>query len=154
MIYSVHNTLSFSAIRLMMTNTRPCATPRSPWRFESSRRNGGDRSGVDSLQGGDVDIEIRYFDDCPNWRMVDESITGRVAEMGIAAIVAHRNVESVEEAERLLFKGSPTVMINGEDPWDQTDAPVGLACRVYRTDSGFAGSPSHAQLREALEAAL
>ena len=100
-----------------------------------------------------MDIEIRYFDDCPNWRDTDELVSRLVGELGVDAVVRHRMVETVEEAERLSFVGSPTVVIDGVDPFVQPGAPVGLSCRVYRTESGFAGSPSEAQLRSALRAA-
>ena len=100
-----------------------------------------------------MNIEIRYFDDCPNWRAVEGSITGLINEIGLDAEVSLTVVDTPEKAERLSFRGSPTVVINGVDPWDNPDAPIGLSCRVYRTEGGLAGSPTEAQLREALEAA-
>jgi hypothetical protein len=38
------------------------------------------------------------------------------------------------------------MLINGVDPFADPDAPVGLSCRVYRTDDGPAGSPTVEQL--------
>jgi hypothetical protein len=97
-----------------------------------------------------MDIEILYFDDCPNWRLT-EALVGRiVSESGVPVAIQHTLVESDEEAQRLSFRGSPTVLINGVDPWANPEAPVGLSCRIYRTESGFAGSPSEAQMREAI----
>jgi hypothetical protein len=49
-------------------------------------------------------------------------------------------------------RGSPTVLIDGEDPFADPDAPVGLACRVYPTADELAGAPSVAQLTAALRA--
>lgn len=97
-----------------------------------------------------MEIEIRYFDGCPNWRQTQELVAKVVSHLGIDAEVSLVPVESPEQAERLEFRGSPTVMVDGVDPWANPDAPVGLSCRVYRTESGFSGSPSEAQLREAI----
>lgn len=105
------------------------------------------------LKGERLEIEIRYFDDCPNWRSADAVLAALIGQLGIEARVTYTKVESPEEAERLGFQGSPTVLIDGEDPWASADAPVGLSCRVYRTESGFSGTPSEAQLGAALEAA-
>ena len=99
---------------------------------------------------GVMDIEIRYFDDCPNWRDTDELVRRLVGELGVDAVVRHRPVETIEEAERLSFAGSPTVVIDGVDPFLVPGAAVGLSCRVYRTEAGSAGSPSEAQLRAAI----
>jgi hypothetical protein len=97
-----------------------------------------------------VEIELRYFDDCPNWRTTSTLLESLIAELGLDTTVHTRKVDTAEEAEALEFRGSPTVMINGEDPFADPDAPFGLACRIYRTDTGFAGAPSAAQLRDAL----
>jgi len=101
-----------------------------------------------------MNIEILYFDDCPNWRLVEESVTSLAASLGIDAKVSLTTVDTPEDAERLSFRGSPTLLIEGNDPWANPDAPVGLSCRVYRTEAGFAGSPSAGQIEEALHAAL
>jgi type IV secretory pathway TraG/TraD family ATPase VirD4 len=55
-----------------------------------------------------------------------------------------------EDAERLGFIGSPTVLVDGSDPFATPGAPIGLACRVYVTPEGLAGSPTLDQLMEAL----
>jgi hypothetical protein len=40
------------------------------------------------------------------------------------------------------------VLIDGVDPFANADAPIGLSCRVYQTESGFAGSPTLDQLEQ------
>lgn len=55
-------------------------------------------------------------------------------------------VETVEEAERLGFRGSPTILIDGVDPFAVGDESPGIFCRVYQTETGPDGSPSVAQL--------
>ncbi|MCA1737223.1 MAG: thioredoxin family protein, partial [Actinobacteria bacterium] len=51
------------------------------------------------------------------------------------------------------FCGSPTVLIDGVDPFSNRKAMVGLACRLYLTQNGPAGSPTIEQLRTAITAA-
>jgi hypothetical protein len=100
-----------------------------------------------------IDIEIQYFDGCPNWQAVDSMVRSILDESGTSAEVRLTRVGGDDEAERLSFRGSPTVLINGADPWVSRGAPVGFSCRVYRTEEGLAGSPSASQLREAIESA-
>jgi len=100
-----------------------------------------------------IDIEIQYFDGCPNWRAVESTVRSILDESSTSAEVRLTRVEALDEAERLSFRGSPTVLINGLDPWSTLSAPVGFSCRVYRTEGALAGSPSASQLREAIESA-
>ena len=64
--------------------------------------------------------------------------------------VEHRLVSTPEQAEAAGFRGSPTVLVNGRDPFADPDAPAGLSCRVYPTEAGLAGAPTVEQLLEAL----
>ena len=73
---------------------------------------------------------------------------------GLAAadrlVASGLDVLVLEEADRVGFRGSPSVLIDGTDPFSDPDAPVGLSCRVYSTPDGLAGSPTLEQLRTAL----
>ena len=73
--------------------------------------------------------------------------------MGFDLILVRQLIQTPEAAEQYGFRGSPTVLIDGVDPFADPDAPVGLSCRMYATDDGYAGSPSLDQLRAAIEAA-
>lgn len=95
-----------------------------------------------------VELTLLYFDGCPNWRDAERNLRVALAELGATDVVLRRQlVDTVEEAERVGFLGSPTILINGADPFAAPGATPGLSCRVYRTDTGFAGSPTVAQLR-------
>jgi len=95
-----------------------------------------------------MEIRVQYFEGCPNVGLVRD----RLAELGVdPAGVRFETVASPEDAERVGFHGSPTVLIDGEDPFEDGSAPVGFACRVYRNDAGAEGAPSLAQLRAALD---
>ena len=96
-----------------------------------------------------MDITLLYFDDCPSWKVADERLSTLVGEIPDLTITRHR-VESPEEAERVGFRGSPSILVDGIDVFADPDAPVGLSCRVYQTSDGPAGLPTLQELREAL----
>jgi hypothetical protein len=96
-----------------------------------------------------MDITLQYFDGCPNWKTADRHLATLVAE-GLEATIEHELIDSYERAVEKGFRGSPTVLIDGVDPFADRDAPVGLACRVYRSEAGTTGSPTLQQLREAI----
>lgn len=98
-------------------------------------------------------VELLYFDGCPNWEVAEHRLTEALRTAGRDEVtVDRRMVETPEEAEVLKFIGSPTIRINGADPFATGDEPVGLACRIYETPTGRAGAPSAAQLLEVIEA--
>jgi hypothetical protein len=101
---------------------------------------------------GDMRVSLLYFDGCPNRHVTDERIREALVAVGHGdAGVEHRQVSTPEEAERLGFRGSPTVLVNGRDPFLDQDIPVSLSCRIYRTPEGLTGSPTVEQLVEALQ---
>jgi hypothetical protein len=61
-------------------------------------------------------------------------------------------VETEEQAAAVGFRGSPTILVDGEDLFADHPAPGGLSCRVYRTADGLAGTPGTAELVRALRA--
>lgn len=97
-----------------------------------------------------MDVTLLYFDDCPSWETTDERLRALADEFGFE--LDHRRVETPEAAEEVGFRGSPTVLVDGRDPFADDDDPTGLSCRIYQTPDGPAGSPTTDQLRAALEA--
>lgn len=95
-----------------------------------------------------TEVTLRYFDGCPNWEVADRRLRSLADELGFT--LDYEKVESPEDAERLGFAGSPTVLVDGADPFATGDEPTGLACRVYATPEGPQGSPTFKQLRDAL----
>jgi hypothetical protein len=99
-----------------------------------------------------MNITIQYFEGCPNWKGADAAIRKVLDDLGIELQAEYQLIDTQEAAERLRFRGSPTIPLDGVDPFAQPDAPIGLSCRVYRTPAGLAGSPSEEQLRRVLGA--
>lgn len=96
-----------------------------------------------------MEVVLQYFDDCPNWKEAAAHLDALVAEVP-GLVVSLQRVETAEEAERENFRGSPSILVDGVDPFAPDDAPVGLACRVYPAPHGPAGSPTLEQLRAAI----
>ncbi len=96
-------------------------------------------------------VTIQYFDGCPNWELADQRLRKVLRELSGGTVTLERQlIDSPETAERIGFRGSPTILIDGHDPFATGHEPVGMSCRVYDTKRGREGAPSEAQLRDAL----
>jgi hypothetical protein len=79
-----------------------------------------------------IKIEIQYFSSCPNSpemiRRVKEAIRGNEEKVEYSEVL----VETNELAEKIKFRGSPTLLINGKD-FERREEPESsaLICRVY-----------------------
>lgn len=102
---------------------------------------------------GAVRVQLLYFDDCPNWQVAAERLEEALEVVGRPVEVEKVLVATPEQAEEWGFHGSPSLLIDGEDPFALPGAPVGLSCRIYRTPEGTGGSPTLAQLVEVLSRA-
>ena len=106
-----------------------------------------DSDSLDPAAGPAVEVTLQYFEGCPNWELVDR----RLRDLGVA--VRHRRIDTLEEAIEYDFRGSPTILVNGADPFHDPGAQISLACRVYRGPAGPAGAPSVEDLKEVIEVA-
>lgn len=95
-------------------------------------------------------LELLYFDGCPNWKVAAERLEAVARGRGLT--VGRRLVATLEDAEAARFRGSPTILVNGEDPFAAGDGPFGLACRMFQTPDGPAGSPTAEQLEAIFDA--
>ncbi|MFI6437801.1 alkylmercury lyase family protein [Streptomyces sp. NPDC050759] len=94
-------------------------------------------------------ITVLTVPDCPDAPVVEarlaQALDGRDAE------VDRIEVGGPEQAARLGMAGSPTVLIDGVDPFAVPGAPTSLSCRLYGGPGGrVEGAPSVAGLRDAL----
>ncbi len=96
-------------------------------------------------------ITLQYFDDCPNWKTLDRRLRRLIAEGAIDAELDHVLIDGPEAAITHCFRGSPTMLVDGIDPFAAPDSPIGMSCRIYQTDAGTAGSPTYEQIRQVLD---
>lgn len=93
-------------------------------------------------------ITILTVPECPNVPVVQERITEALD--GRAAVIDLVEVFEEGEAARWGMTGSPTVLLNGTDPFPIPGAPPSVSCRLYRDAGGRTdGAPSVQALREA-----
>lgn len=99
-----------------------------------------------------TDIEILYFDGCPNHEAAAGLVREVLADRRLDAELRTVRVESPEDAERMRFLGSPTVRVDGRDvePGAEERSDYVLACRVYRTPEGMSGLPDRSWVEAAL----
>lgn len=94
-----------------------------------------------------MDVTLLTLDGCPNAVIARQRLTEAFDRLGLdPAAITYATVDSGDAAERLGFRGSPSILINGTDHFAGHDSPVGLSCRIYRTDTGIDGAPSVDQL--------
>lgn len=96
-----------------------------------------------------MEIELLVVPDCPGEALAVELIEGAVESEGVSATVTRTLIETREEAEERGFVGSPTILVDGVDPFAVEGASVGLACRRYATPEGLSGVPTLEELRAA-----
>lgn len=100
-------------------------------------------------------VELLYFEGCPSYEALLPELRDMIAREAIGAEVELRRVESVEDAERVRFLGSPTVRVDGTDvdPGAVGREDFGIKCRLYRGDGGLGHVPPREWIRAALRAA-
>lgn len=99
-------------------------------------------------------IIVQYSDGCPHWKLAEQHLRHALADIGAQdAQILYQRIDSPADADRLGFHGSPTLLVNGRDPFPARDVPTGLGCRTYQTEEGARGAPSVAQLRHVLRLA-
>ncbi len=91
-------------------------------------------------------IEIQHFHGCPNSPKLIERVKEAIKEFNKQIIYQEVLVESNEQAAKINFRGSPTLLINGDD-FENLPAPENpaLTCRYYPK-----GLPTTEQIKNAL----
>lgn len=86
--------------------------------------------------------------ECPNGPIAIERVHGAVVFAADAAQVTVNAtiVADVEAAAALQMHGSPTILIDGHDPFAEPGTVASMSCRLYRTATGPQGCPTVAEL--------
>lgn len=95
-------------------------------------------------------VVLQYFDSCPGWQKADSHLQSVIESADLDIKIEYQRIETLENAQRFEFAGSPTVLIDGQDPWADDQLRVGLSCRTYPTPEGLQPSPTRAQIETAL----
>ena len=97
-------------------------------------------------------VELLYFDGCSNYLAARDAVEAVAAELDVSPDLRLVEVETPEAAKELRFLGSPTIRVEGKDvePGAEERTEFQYACRLYRTPSGFGGTPDPEWVRQAL----
>ncbi len=101
-----------------------------------------------------MEVRIVYFDECPNWRLAQERLREALSALGRDDVpIALRLVTDPAAAEDAGLHGSPTILVNGADPFPHALGEA-WSCRLYRDGSGgVEGAPSVTALVDVLRQA-
>jgi len=100
-----------------------------------------------------MQVELLWFAGCPSYLRAQALLAQVLREEGIDAPIEMIQVHDDAEAIALKFLGSPTIRLNGRDPFAEPGQDqFAMQCRVYRTPAGLKGVPTLEMLRAAVRA--
>lgn len=100
-----------------------------------------------------MELTLLTIPDCPNAAGFEQRLALALAGRP-DAVLRRREVADEREAAQAGMNGSPTLLINGVDPFAVPGQAPGLACRIYWDSAGRpAGAPTVEALRRALDRA-
>lgn len=100
-----------------------------------------------------VEITMLSMPGCPHVGLARRRLAQALRRVGVLAPIHEQMVESEADAARWGFVGSPTILVDGRDPFAGPSGVPGLACRLYPSAGGSQGAPSVEALTDALTAA-
>lgn len=96
-------------------------------------------------------LEILQVPDCPNVPVLEERIRQATAGQELDVEITHRVIDDPATASAAGMTGSPTLLIDGHDPFATPGQVSSVSCRLYQCENGgINGAPSVAALRAAL----
>jgi len=97
-----------------------------------------------------MELTLLTVPGCPGAATFLERLAAALADCP-GAIVRHHEVADEPEAMEAGMHGSPTLLIDGTDPFAGPEARPSLSCRLYRDPAGRTeAAPSVQMLRRAI----
>lgn len=101
-----------------------------------------------------LELTVLTMPDCPNEPILADRLAQVLCDHPDVT-VTRTVIQDEADAARYGMHGSPTLLVNGVDPFAAPATPASVSCRLYRDQSGPTGGvPSVAVLREALRHAV
>ena len=99
-------------------------------------------------------LRFLYSEDCPSHEEALQRLRKVLDEEGVVTDLEIVRVDTLEEAEKERFPGSPTIIIDGRDICPTPNPHYAPACRAYMLEDGRVSPlPSVAMIRDAVRAA-
>jgi hypothetical protein len=100
-----------------------------------------------------MELTLLAVPECPNAAAFEERLAAALAGRPGVAVV-RREIADERTAAQAGMHGSPTLLINGTDPFAAPGQAASLSCRLYRDETGRVGpAPPVEALRRAIAAA-
>ena len=97
-----------------------------------------------------MDLTVLAVPDCPNVMLLEARLA-QVLEGRREVTVSRQVIADQDEAARMGMHGSPTILVDGIDPFAEPGELASVSCRLYRdSDGNVDGAPSVSQLRQAI----
>jgi hypothetical protein len=98
-----------------------------------------------------MDLTVLGVPGCPNTPVLQDWLQ-TVIDGRADVSISHEVISDDDEATRIGMHGSPTLLIDGVDPFAEPGLAPSMSCRLYRDENGQpSGAPSVGQLRMAIE---
>jgi hypothetical protein len=82
-----------------------------------------------------VDVTVLAIPGCPGAALLEERLAAAVR--GLPGVrITRRVITSQAQAAEAGMHGSPTLLVDGADPFARPGQQPGLACRLYRQEDG------------------
>ena len=95
-------------------------------------------------------IAILHVPDCPNLDLARSRVLAALDQTGVEASVRVVLVAGPTAADELGMHGSPTIAIDGHDPFDHDQGRGSMSCRLYWAEGRIDGAPSVEELIAAI----
>jgi len=97
-----------------------------------------------------VHLTVLAVPGCPNAGLLEERLAGVLGSRPDVTVSRHV-IADEQEAARWGMQGSPTILVDGTDPFAGPGQAASVSCRLYRDGDGRAeGAPSVSRLRQAI----
>ncbi len=94
-----------------------------------------------------VSLTILTVAGCPHTPLLEQRLAAVLGDRTDVRIT-REVIADAGEAARAGLHGSPTLLVNGADPFAAPGQPASLSCRLYDNGAGLVeGAPSEARLR-------
>jgi hypothetical protein len=79
-------------------------------------------------------VDLLHVDECPNWEETLRLLRSALDSTGHPEVlIGVQLIDSEESADRWSFAGSPTILLDGIDPFFSDTGAGSIACRLYLT---------------------
>jgi hypothetical protein len=98
-----------------------------------------------------MNVRFLYTEECPSHSEALERLRKALSDESVEADIKITRVETFDEAEKLQYPGSPTILINGRDICPTKSPHYAPTCRAYVLEDGrISPLPSISMIRKAI----